>query len=103
MPVPVPIPAIPVVFGTDTSNTGRFRCRIPAFMMLIPAGLFACSNGKSRKKFTFKWKITAVRLQVTPTFYAVQMANYVQYKFATFLGGNAGDSTVDHVTVLSLM
>jgi hypothetical protein len=55
------------------------------------------------KKITFKWKVTAVCLQVTPNFYAVQIANYVQYKFATFLGGNAGDSTVDHATVLSFM
>jgi hypothetical protein len=43
-------------------------------------------------------------LQVTPNYYAVQISNYVQYKLATFLGGNAGDSTVDHaLLMLSLM
>jgi hypothetical protein len=35
------------------------------------------------KKSTFKWKVTAVHLQVTQNFYAVQFANFVEHKLAT--------------------
>ncbi len=41
-------------------------------------------KGKKSKKFTFKWKVTAVRLQVRQNFYAVQFANYVEQKLATW-------------------
>jgi hypothetical protein len=75
----------------------------PVSFSTFEPGLFVGSNVKSQENFTFKWKVTAVRLQVTPNFYAVQIATYVQYKFATFLGGNNGDSAVDHTTVLLLM